>query len=216
MLKFRNLSVGYGHKIVLSGLCENFERGEFVALVGRNGAGKSTLLRTAAGLAKPLGGEVLIDGVSIEKLPRRDIARLVSLVSTEPVRVHNLSVEDMVALGRSPHTGWLGRLSDEDQLIVTQAIELVGLRDFSARMIENLSDGERQRALIARALAQGTPVILLDEATAFLDHWARREVSELLARLAHEQGKTILFSSHDLALVDELADRTFEITPSPK
>jgi iron complex transport system ATP-binding protein len=140
------------------------------------------------------------------------LARIVGFVSTERVRVANLRVHDVVALGRTPYTDWIGNLTDADRSAVAEALELVGMGSFAAAPMETLSDGEAQKVMIARVLAQDTPVILLDEPTAFLDFYARREVCELLARLAHERGKTIIFSSHDLALVTEFADRQMEIT----
>jgi iron complex transport system ATP-binding protein len=145
--------------------------------------------------------------------PRR-LAETIGFVSTERVRVTNLRVRDVVALGRTPYTDWTGRLSPEDTAAVEGALEQVGMSDFHAKHIDTLSDGEAQRVMTARVLAQDTPVILLDEPTAFLDFYARREVCELLARLAHEYGKTIIFSSHELDLVREFADGQMEIADS--
>lgn len=141
-------------------------------------------------------------------LPRE---RLVSFVSTERPRVANLRVGDVVALGRAPYTGWLGRLSAEDERVVDQSINVVGISSFVTKQLDTLSDGEAQRVMIARALAQDTPVILLDEPTAFLDFHSRREIVELLCDLAHKHGKTVVFSSHELDLVKEFSDKIIQL-----
>ncbi len=198
MIKLADISIGYGSRVLLENASATFGCGSFVALLGRNGAGKSTLLRTVAGLARPLRGEVFLDGSAVGGLRRDEIARLSAVVSTERVRVANLKVYDTVALGRAPHTNWLGRLTAEDIECVERALELTGLTDFTAKALDTLSDGERQRVMIARALAQQTPVILLDEPTAYLDLPSRYEVFELLRTLASDAGKTILCSTHDL------------------
>jgi iron complex transport system ATP-binding protein len=196
---------------LLAGLDETFPAGTLTALVGRNGSGKSTLLRVMAGLARPLAGEVLVGGRNVAALQPRQAARMIGFVSTERIRVTNLKVRDMVALGRTPYTDWIGNLSEQDGRAVDGALELVGMAAFADKAVETLSDGEAQRVMIARVVAQDTPVILLDEPTAFLDYIARREVCQLLAGLSHERGKTIIFSSHELALVDEFSDRRLTI-----
>lgn len=206
-----DISVGYPGRVLLSGADAVFDAGTLTALTGRNGTGKSTLLRAIAGLSRPLSGRVLVDGKDISRLPPRALASTVGFVSTERVRIVNLRVRDVVALGRTPYTDWLGNQGERDRAAVQEALVLVGMEGFAAKPMETLSDGEAQRAMIARVLAQDTPVILLDEPTAFLDFYARREVCELLARLARERGKTIIFSSHDLALAREFADAMLEI-----
>jgi iron complex transport system ATP-binding protein len=198
MVALENIGLGYGPRVLLEGASAAFGCGEFVALLGRNGAGKSTLLRTVAGLARPLWGEVRLDGRVLAALGRRDVAKLVAMVSTGRVSVPNLRVADAIALGRAPHTNWLGRMSDEDRRCVDRALTLTGLTDFADKALDTLSDGERQRVMIARALAQQTPVILLDEPTAYLDLPARYEIFGLLRGLALDEGKTILCSTHDL------------------
>ncbi len=200
MITLSNITLGYGSRVLLEGATATFGRGEFVGLLGRNGAGKSTLLRTIAGLAKPMKGEIFLNGRSIANLGRLEIARLAAMVSTERVRVPNLTVYDTIALGRAPHTNWLGRLSEEDSLCVERALTLTGLTGFAAKTLDTLSDGERQRVMIARALAQETPVILLDEPTAYLDLPARYEIFKLLQELARNERKTILCSAHDLEI----------------
>ncbi len=202
----------FGKKpVLISDVNAVFEPGTLTALVGRNGTGKSTLMRVMAGLMKPLVGEVLIDGASTATMAPRKLASTIGFVSTERVRVTNLRVKDVVALGRTPYTDWIGNLTEADRVAVDESLALVGMGSFAAAAMDTLSDGEAQKVMIARVLAQDTPVILLDEPTAFLDFYARREVCELLARLAHRRDKTVVFSSHDLALVAEFADRQLEI-----
>lgn len=207
----KGLSVGYKGRVLLSDVDAIFPAGTLTVMIGRNGTGKSTLLRVMAGLARPLSGEVLVAGADIAGLPPRRLAETIGFVSTERVRVVNLKVQDVVALGRTPYTDWIGKLTDADRAAVRDALVMAGMSEFAGKSMDTLSDGEAQRVMIARVLAQDTPVILLDEPTAFLDFQARREMCELLARLAHEGGKTIVFSSHDLALVAEFADRQVEI-----
>jgi iron complex transport system ATP-binding protein len=172
--------------------------GEMIALIGPNGIGKSTLLRTMAGFQKSWLGEILYYGKPISQIPPRELSKMLSFVSTESVHVANLRVADLVAYGRFPYTGWLGRLSSSDRDQVMDALEKVGLTKFSRRMVSQLSDGERQRALIARALTQDTPFILLDEPTAFLDVKNKYEIFHLLHQLARQNNKTIILSTHDL------------------
>lgn len=172
--------------------------GEMVALIGPNGIGKSTLLRTMAGFQKSWQGEILYYGKAISQIPSRELSKMLSFVSTESIHVANLRVADLVAYGRFPYTGWLGRLSTTDRDLVMDALEKVGLKKFARRMVSQLSDGERQRALIARALTQDTPFILLDEPTAFLDVKNKYEIFHLLHQLARQNNKTIILSTHDL------------------
>ncbi len=208
MVTLRDITIGYGARVLASGLCAEFAVGTLTAVVGRNGAGKSTLLRVVAGLAAPLSGEVIFRENGDDAA---DLSRLVAFVSTEHIRVLGLRVRDLVALGRTPYTGWTGCLGPEDKAIVNEAITTVGMNAFASALVDTLSDGEAQRVMIARALAQDTPVIVLDEPTAFLDYHARREVVALLAELAHERSKTIVFSSHELDLVERFADKKVEL-----
>lgn len=205
-VELHDLTLGYGKRILLSHANLGFGWGEFTALVGRNGAGKSTLLRAIVGLERPQGGYITLDGRRMERLTRAEIASHVSFVSTEHVRVAGLQVADLVALGRAPYTGWLGRMSDNDKEAVEKALALVGMSDFADKRLDNLSDGERQRIMLARALAQDTPVILLDEPTAFLDVPNKYEICRLLQRLAHKEGKCIVFSTHDLDIALKFCD----------
>ena len=193
MIRLDNISLSYGSRTILRDVSLHLGKGELCALVGRNGAGKSTLLR-----ALTSNNSTLIDGTPLGKLSPEKMAQSVAIVTTERIRIEKLLVEDLVAMGRAPYTNWVGHLQDIDRQIVREAIEMVGLADFAKRETSSLSDGELQRVMIARAIAQQTPVILLDEPTAFLDIPTRFEVCRLLADLAHKEGKCILFSTHDL------------------
>ncbi len=209
----KNLSVGYPGRTLVAGAEVAFPAGSLSAVVGRNGTGKSTLLRAMAGLTRPLSGEIIAGEGAISGLSPRRLAETVGFVSTERIRVTNLKVRDVVSLGRTPYTNWIGRLTPEDEAAVEEALLQVGMSGFASKEMDTLSDGEAQRAMIARVLAQDTPVILLDEPTAFLDLPNRYEVCLLLRRLARERGKTMVFSSHDLAIVMELADRILMLEP---
>ena len=193
MIRLDNISLSYGSRTILRDVSLHLHAGELCAFVGRNGAGKSTLLRALTSNA-----ETLIDGTPISKLAPEKMAQSVAIVTTERIRIENLLVEDLVAMGRAPYTNWVGHLQDIDREIVSKAIEAVGMSNFVGRDTSSLSDGELQRVMIARAIAQQTPIILLDEPTAFLDIPTRFEVCRLLADLAHKEGKTILFSTHDV------------------
>ena len=206
MIRLNDLTIGYGHRILLQHASATIPAGELVALVGRNGTGKSTLLRAIAGFGERLGGEIRLDGHSLETLSPQQLATTVSFVTTERVRIPNLRCEDVVALGRAPYTNWIGRVQEQDKAIVERSLELVGMAAFAGKTMDRMSDGECQRIMIARALAQDTPVILLDEPTAFLDLPNRYELCLLLKKLAQEEGKCILFSTHDLDIALSLCD----------
>ncbi len=181
--------------------------GELIALMGRNGCGKSTLLRTIAGLHNPLQGNIFLENRSINDFPRKELSRLLGFVSTEVIRVQGLRVCNLVAMGRYPHTGWFGRLSEQDHARIGNAMEITSLNSLRDRDLDELSDGERQRAMIARTLAQDTRILILDEPTAFLDITHRYEIIALLGDLARNHGKTIVFSSHDLQVSLQQSDR---------
>lgn len=198
MITLRNITLAYGDRTLVENGSAEFAAGELTALVGRNGAGKSTLLRAVTAIEPPKSGEVLLDGTNAAAMPPETIARTISFVGTEKVRIANLRCEDIVAIGRAPYTNWIGRMQEVDRRIVADALQAVGMEAFAARSIDTLSDGECQRIMIARALAQQTPTIVLDEPSAFLDIPTRFEICRLLQRLAHDEGKCILFSTHDL------------------
>lgn len=215
-LETHDLTVGYtqGKRStpVLTRLTLRLERGHLVALLGQNGAGKSTLLRALTCASRALAGSITIGGVDVWSLTQRERSRLIGLVSTERVAAGGLTVAELVSLGRQPHTGFLGRLGDDDRERVQQALASVGIGHKADSYMAQLSDGERQKAMIARALAQATPVIVLDEPTAFLDVASRIETMQLLHRLAHEQDKAVLLSSHDVSQSLLMADDLWLIT----
>ena len=168
-LSLRHIALAYGSRTLLSDVTAELHRGSLTALLGRNGTGKSTLLRTVAGLAAPAAGDILLCDRPIAALAPRQRAALVSFVTTDKVRIARLTCEEVVALGRAPYTDWIGRLRADDRTVVARALEAVGMSGFARKTMDAMSDGECQRILIARALAQDTPVLLLDEPTAFLD-----------------------------------------------
>ncbi|MEG1607655.1 MAG: ABC transporter ATP-binding protein [Mucinivorans sp.] len=207
MLEINALSLGYkdGPPLVVD-INAKGHGGELIALVGRNGSGKSTLLRSLAGLVRPRAGQILVDGEDIFAMSSSARARKVAYVSTEAVRVAHLRVWDVVAMGRAPYMGWSGALSPGDTKAVEQALDQVQMSSFAKVPLMRLSDGERQRVMVARAMAQETPMVLLDEPTAFLDLPNRMSTTKLLYHLAHKTGKMILFSTHELHLAMELSD----------
>jgi iron complex transport system ATP-binding protein len=220
-LELRNLAIGYksGHRelrVVARNLNLKLRRGQFTCLLGPNGVGKSTLLRTLAGLQLPLDGEALLDGCPLQSLGPRKLAQRLSLALTERVPVGTLPVWSLVAMGRYPYTGWSGRLTPEDEAIVQGAIEAMSMTHLAFRPMCELSDGERQKAMIARALAQQPLVMLLDEATAYLDLPRRVELMQLLRELARQRGCSILLSSHDLDLSLRHADRLWLLSSDGK
>lgn len=205
------LTVGYrGHRVV-EDISLSLPCGRLVCLLGPNGAGKSTLLRTLCGFQPPIAGTVTISGSDITTMSAAEVARLVSVVLTDRPLTPSLSAAEMVGMGRAPYTGFWGRLSDEDRRLVSEAMQTVGIAPLATRRMGRLSDGERQKVMIAKALAQHTPVIVLDEPTAFLDYPSKVAVMKTLARLAHDEGKTILMSTHDLELAAQLGDELMEI-----
>ncbi|AFY34545.1 ABC transporter ATP-binding protein [Calothrix sp. PCC 7507] len=212
ILTTHNLTIGYKTsrktiRSVASDISVFLQAGELVCLLGPNGAGKSTLLRSLAGMQPPISGEVQLLEENIYKLPPQDLAKRLSLVLTEKVDVGMLSAYTLVSMGRYPYTDWWGKLTPEDEAIVHWAIESVGAVNLAQRYVSELSDGERQKIMIARALAQSPMVMLLDEPTAFLDLPRRVEIMQLLRQLARETNQAILLSTHDLDLALRLADK---------
>lgn len=211
MITLKNLVVGYPdgrHTRQLNHAANEEARdGMLTCLIGANGAGKSTLLRTIAGFQLPLEGTVLLGGDDVRALSPRQRAERMAVVLTDRPDVMCTTVWEMVATGRAPFTGFWGRLSGKDRDIVTRSLRLVGIEWMADRTVASLSDGERQKVMIAKALAQQTPIILLDEPTAFLDYPSRVEVMQLLLNIAHEEHKTVLLSTHDLDLALHTADR---------
>lgn len=207
-----HLSVGYkiGHAVV-SDINLALQSGKLASLIGENGVGKSTLLKTLTGFLPKLEGSLLLDGKDISEFSQRALARQISIVLTQKPDVQNLTVEEIVGLGRSPYTGFFGKLHANDQQIVDESITAVGIEKLKNRMIQTLSDGERQKVMIAKALAQQTPIIFLDEPTAFLDFSSKVETFQLLQRMAHEMGKLVLLSTHDLELAVRFSDTLLQV-----
>ena len=206
MIEIRNISLAFGSNRLITDASAQFSRGNMVALLGRNGTGKSTLLRAMAGLGKVVSGDIVVDGNSLSRLSAAERAEYIAFVNTERVDVDALTVRELVGIGRSPYTNWIGRLTAEDNNAVDHAMEVTGVMKFAERRVNTLSDGEAQRAMIARALAQDTPIILLDEPTSFLDLPNRYELCRLLSELAHKENKCVIFSTHELDIALSLAD----------
>ena len=212
-----DLAVGYQQgrgavKTILSGIDLQLDRGEFACLLGPNGAGKSTLLRTLAGTQPALHGTVTISGVAMQQLEEKALAQCLSVVLTDRLQVGNLTVYELISLGRFPYTGLRGRLTPRDHQAVRWAIQATHLEDLAHQLVIELSDGQRQRVMIARALAQEPEFMLLDEPTAFLDLPTRVEITGLLRRLVHQTGLAVLMSTHDLDLALRTADTLWLIT----
>ena len=212
IISLSQLSVGYSlSHPVISDINLELKSGQLACLIGENGIGKSTLLKTLTGFLPKLKGSVLFDNRDITSFSQRELARQVSIVLTHKPDVQNLIIEEIIGLGRSPYTGFFGRLRAEDRKVVDDAIATMGIEKLRGRMIQTLSDGERQKVMIAKALAQETPVILLDEPTAFLDFPSKAETFQSLQRMAHERDKLILLSTHDLELAVRFADSLLEV-----
>ena len=207
MLEVKNLTVRFGNTVIINDISFTVSPGQWMMVVGPNGAGKSTLLRTLAGFQKPLSGFVEIAGRPLADYSGKDLARTISVVLTEKPLLDNMDVETLVGLGRAPYTGFWGRLSVRDKDAVNNAISLAGIEPLRYRMVQSLSDGERQKVMIAKAFAQETPVIFLDEPTAFLDYPSKVEIMLLLYSFAHKMEKTIFMSTHDLDMAMQLSDR---------
>ena len=207
MIELKNISLGYDNKrMLLKDVSATFCCGTMTALIGRNGSGKSTLLRAMIGFQPLMSGNIVINGTDIKDTTALQLAKQVAFVTTDRVRISNLSCRDVVALGRAPYTNWIGRMQREDEQIVMQSLKQVGMESYAFRTMDKMSDGECQRVMIARALAQETPIILLDEPTSFLDMPNRYELCHLLADLAHNENKCIIFSTHELDIAKSVCD----------
>lgn len=210
-IRLEQLTIGYRDKksvkTVAADINASIRKGELTCLLGANGVGKSTLLRTLSAFQPKLGGRVLIGDRELDSYNDRELSRLIGVVLTEKPDLRNMTAAELVGLGRSPYTDFWGRLTADDRRIVDESLELVGISHLAQRMVDTLSDGERQKVMIAKALAQQTPVIYLDEPTAFLDFPSKVETMLLLKRISREADKTVFLSTHDLELALQIADR---------
>lgn len=212
-----DLSIGYKTKTSVTVIAEslnlNLQAGKLVTLIGANGIGKSTLLRTITGIQAPLKGTVLLNNKKVTAYQPTELAQNLSIVLTEKLPPSNLTVFELVALGRQPYTNWIGTLSDEDIAKVNTALELTQITALANKRHYEISDGQLQKVLVARALAQDTPLIILDEPTTHLDLLHKVALFKLLRKLTHETGKCILFSTHDIDLAIQLSDEMIIMTP---
>ncbi|MBQ8708972.1 MAG: ABC transporter ATP-binding protein [Bacteroidaceae bacterium] len=210
-IELKNLTTGYklksGEKVIAQNLSASLNSGEMTCLLGPNGAGKSTLLRTLAAFQPALGGTVEVMGQDIKKYKSKDLAQLMSVVLTDNSGIKNMTAEEVVAMGRSPYTGFWGKLNEKDKVVVKKSLGWVGIEELAQRKMQTLSDGERQKVMIAKAIAQETPIILLDEPTAYLDYPSKIAMMLLLHRLAKALKKTIFMSTHDLEHALQVADQ---------
>ncbi len=214
-LSFESLKIGYvsgkEETQLLPPLSACANNRELIAVIGKNGIGKSTLLRTLSGLQKPLGGKIFFGDQNITEYSRTELALKVGYISTEIVKVTNMTVYDLVALGRFPHTNWTGRIKNEDHVALIDALRKTSMESFSAKFISELSDGERQKVMIARILAQDTGIMIMDEPTAFLDVAGKYEIFHLMNHLSESSDKTIIFSTHDLQMAISQSDKIWLI-----
>lgn len=212
-IEIKNLSTGYavkkGEKIISRGLNATLHSGELTCLLGPNGSGKSTLLRTLSAFQPAMGGEVRIMDVPIKQYKPQSLAKLVSVVLTDNSKINNMTAFEVIAMGRSPYTGFWGKLSDKDKKVIEKCLGWVGIEELAQRKMQTLSDGERQKVMIAKAIAQETPIIFLDEPTAFLDYPSKVQMMLLLHRLAKALKKTIFMSTHDLEHALQVADQVW-------
>jgi iron complex transport system ATP-binding protein len=206
-----NLALGYktqkGEKQIANHLNATVFKAELTCLLGANGVGKSTLLRTLSGFQPQLSGDIFILGKTIKTYSHKELSQIIGVVLTDKADIGNLTVREVVALGRNPYTGFWGKLSDTDETLIDHAIALVKIEALAQRFIHTLSDGERQKVMIAKALAQETPVIFMDEPTAFLDFPSKIEIMRLLHSLTRQTDKTIFLTTHDLELALQIADK---------
>ena len=206
MIKLNDITLAFGERRLIEHASAHFECGKMTALLGRNGTGKSTLLRAIAALGRLQSGTIEIGGRDLRELSSAELARMIALVNTERISVEAMTAYDLVAVGRSPYTGWSGKLRSCDHEVIERSIRIAGVEHLANRYVDTLSDGECQRVMIARALAQDTPAILLDEPTSYLDMPNRYELCTLLGRLAHDEGKCVLYSTHELDIALTLSD----------
>ena len=198
---------GRASRVLLNDFSTSVAQCQLIAVIGKNGSGKSTLLRTITGLQEALSGRIILDGSDTVSYSKMELAKKVSYISTEPVRVANMNVYELVSLGRFPYTDWTGRIDQANHQAILSAIEKTGMKELISVPVGELSDGERQRAMIARVMAQETRLMIMDEPTAFLDIGSKFEITQLLHDLARYGNRTIIFSTHDLHLAMNHADK---------
>ena len=217
ILQASGISIGYSHKkeknIIASDIDLSLEKAKLIALIGANGIGKSTLLRTITGIQKPISGTILLNEKNTYELNATILAQNLSVVLTEKLPPSNLTVWELIALGRQPYTNWIGKLTENDIAKVNEAIELTQISHLASKKHYEISDGQLQIVLIARALAQDTPLIILDEPTTHLDLLHKVVLFKLLKKLTQETGKCILFSTHDIDMAIQLSDEMIIMTP---
>lgn len=217
ILQASKISIGYTSKkvknIIASNIDLSLEKGKLIALIGANGIGKSTLLRTITGIQKPISGTVWLNEKNIHELDSLTLAQNLSVVLTEKLPPSNLTVWELIALGRQPYTNWIGKLTDNDISKINEAIALTQIEHLASKRHYEISDGQLQIVLIARALAQDTPLIILDEPTTHLDLLHKVVLFKLLKKLTQETGKCILFSTHDIDMAIQLSDEMIIMTP---
>lgn len=216
LLHTKNLTIGYTSKkevlTIASDINISLKKGKLITLIGGNGIGKSTLLRTITALQKPISGKVILGEKDIFSMDNSDLAQQQSLVLTDKLPSSNLTVWELIALGRQPYTNWIGNLTDEDYTKINTVVQLTNIEHLIEKKHYEISDGQLQKVLIARALAQDTDLIILDEPTTHLDLFHKVSVFKLLQKLAHESEKCILFSTHDIDLAIQLSDEMIVMT----
>lgn len=215
LFNIQNLSLGYKNSkkinIILQNLNLKAKKGELIALIGINGSGKSTLIKSILSIIKPIEGNIYISGKDISNINQKEKAKLISFVSTEIINISKFKVRDLIALGRFPHTNWIGKLNEIDKKNISDSIKLLDINNLTDKFLNELSDGERQKVMIARALTQNTDIILLDEPTAFLDLKNKYQLVYSLYQLSKLENKLIIFSTHDINIALKLCDKIWLI-----
>ncbi len=210
MIEVKDLKIGYHkHKVIFENIAFKAHAGELIGIIGNNGVGKSTLIKTLTKSIEPIGGEIIIQQKNSIHYSSQQLAQVISIVNTERIGGFNLTVWDVVALGRTPYINIFGKLSASDTEIIMQSMERLQILHLKDILIDELSDGQRQKVMIAKSLAQQTPIIILDEPTAFLDYNSKHQLFFTLKQLCEQQSKLILVSSHDLDLMNKYTHRSF-------
>ena len=216
LIDIKGLSIGYKGNAFINGINLQLKKGEVLSLLGANGIGKSTLLKTITGEIPPIEGNITIKNKHIADYSQKELSKIIAIVTTERVFAGGLRVSELVSLGRHPHTGFFGKLSEYDIKIVNNAMRVVGITHKKDSFVAELSDGERQKTMIARAIAQKTPIIILDEPFSFLDTASRIEIFNLLKQISKETETGILLSSHDVSQAVRMSDRICIVTSNRK